>query len=60
MSKFMWVDVPEGYRCPFCPEHDDEDFFVWESLLADPICLGCTHDIFNALLSIPPVDLLDP
>jgi hypothetical protein len=52
--------VPEGYRCPFCPGHVDEDFMVWEILLAEPICDGCTYDIFNALLSMPPVDLLDP
>jgi hypothetical protein len=52
--------VPEGYRCPFCPDHVDEDFLVWETLLAEPICEGCSYDIFNALLAIPPVDLLDP
>ncbi|MCX5890426.1 MAG: hypothetical protein NTY36_13410 [Deltaproteobacteria bacterium] len=52
--------MPEGYRCPFCPDHVDEDFLVWETLLAEPICDGCTYDIFNALLVIPPVDLLDP
>jgi hypothetical protein len=60
LSKFRWVEVPEGYRCPFCPGHVDEDFLVWETLLAEPICDGCTYEIFNALLSIPPVDLLDP
>ncbi len=60
MSKYRPVEVPEGYRCPLCPGHEDEDFFVWESLLADPICHGCIHDIFNALLLFPPVDLVDP
>ena len=51
--------MPEGYRCPFCPDHDDVDFVVWEGLLAEPVCQRCTYEIFNAFLSIPPVDLLD-
>ncbi len=60
MSNMRWVEVPKGYRCPFCPDHADEDFMIWETLLTEPICHGCTYDIFNALLSIPPVDPLDP
>ena len=60
MNKLKWVQVPEGYRCPLCPDHDEEDFMVWETLLAEPLCHGCTFDIFQALLLIPPVDLLGP
>ncbi len=60
MSNMRWVEVPKGYQCPFCPDHADEDFMIWDTLLTEPICQGCTYEIFNALLAIPPVDLLDP
>lgn len=47
-----WVEVPEGYRCPFCPDHDDDndDFFIWDLILKQPICRGCTYDLYYALL----------
>ncbi|BCG47942.1 hypothetical protein GEOBRER4_n2795 [Citrifermentans bremense] len=40
--------VPKGYRCPLCPDHqDDEDEFVWSKLLQVPICHACSYDIVN-------------
>lgn len=36
--------VPEGYRCPLCPDHEDDEF-VWSNLLRCPICWPCTYDI---------------
>jgi|GEM_PF-4403848 len=50
MSGLKWVDVPDGYHCPFCPDHDDEDFFVWDLILDQPICHGCSYDLYFALL----------
>jgi hypothetical protein len=50
MERFRWVEVPEGYRCPFCPSHADEDFYIWDLILEQPICDGCTYDLYYALL----------
>lgn len=47
MSKF--IDVPEGYRCPLCPDDEDEDF-VWSPVLNGPMCLGCSHDVLNLVV----------
>ncbi len=38
------VAVPEGYRCPLCPTHDDDTFFH-SNIVGAPICQGCTIDI---------------
>ncbi len=46
----MYILVPDGYRCPLCPDHEDEHF-EWSNLLKAPICEGCTYDIHNALMS---------
>lgn len=46
----MKIRVPPNYRCPLCPNHEDE-LFEWSDLLRAPICEGCTYDIHNALLS---------
>lgn len=40
------IEVPEGYRCPLCPDHDDDDF-CWSALLQQPVCISCTYDIWN-------------
>jgi hypothetical protein len=49
----LLVTVPAGYRCPFCPNHLDEDFFVWKGGLTEPICLGCTYDLFAIIEGWP-------
>ncbi|QWV94668.1 hypothetical protein KP004_05675 [Geomonas oryzisoli] len=42
------ISVPKGYRCPLCPEHqDDEDDFCWSDLLQAPVCHSCTYEIVN-------------
>jgi hypothetical protein len=39
-------ELPEGYRCPLCPGHQDEaDDFEWCELLSAPICRGCGYEI---------------
>jgi hypothetical protein len=40
------LTVPEGYRCPLCPDHED-DAFVWSAVMKAPVCRGCSHDILN-------------
>jgi hypothetical protein len=37
-------DLPEDYRCPFCPGHTDDDF-VWHELAEAYICCGCRYEI---------------
>jgi len=49
------TDVPEGYRCPLCPDHDDDEF-EWNSLLKAPVCRGCSHDIFSLLADDKRID----
>ena len=45
------ISVAKGYRCPLCPDHqDDEDEFAWCNLLHAPICWGCTYDIYYGLV----------
>lgn len=41
-------DIPEGYRCPFCLDHEDYDF-VWSELADAYICLGCRCEIDQVL-----------
>jgi hypothetical protein len=37
-------EIPVGYRCPLCPDHQDEDF-VWHELAEAYVCLGCRYEI---------------
>lgn len=37
-------EIPAGYRCPLCPDHQDEDF-VWHELAEAYVCLGCRYEI---------------
>lgn len=41
-------DIPEGYCCPFCPDHKDYDF-DWSELAGAYICLGCRCEIDQCL-----------
>lgn len=44
-------ELPEGYRCPLCPGHQDEkDAFRWCELLSAPICQGCWYEIHFGLV----------
>lgn len=47
--------MPEGYRCPLCPEHEDEKF-EWNVLLNAYVCQGCSHDIFSLLADDKRID----
>ncbi len=38
------VSVPENYRCPFCPDHQDDVFYKIE-LITQPICEGCKIEL---------------
>lgn len=38
--------MPKGYRCPLCPNHDDDDF-CRHPLLSSPICRACSHELIN-------------
>ena len=38
------VTVAKNYRCPFCPNHDDETF-VFSKVVGAPICEGCAIEI---------------
>ena len=40
------VKVTPGYRCPFCPNHQDEDFYR-SALIDVPICAGCAEELFH-------------
>lgn len=37
-------ELPAGYRCPFCPNHQDDEF-IWDDLAEACICTGCYHEI---------------
>lgn len=37
-------EIPAGYRCPLCPDHQDDDF-VWHDLAEAYVCLGCRFEI---------------
>lgn len=39
-------ELSPEYRCPFCPDHKDDDF-VWDDLANTFVCLGCSHEISN-------------
>lgn len=49
-----YFPMPEGYRCPLCPDHDD-DKFCWDPLLSSPICQGCSHEIINLVVDVNPI-----
>lgn len=53
MSEYF--SMPEGYRCPLCPDHDD-DKFCWDPLLSSPICQGCSHEIINLVCDEKRID----
>lgn len=38
------VEVPKGYHCPFCPDHED-DTFSYSKIVGAPICEGCAIEI---------------
>ncbi len=40
------VKVPDGYRCPFCPDHRDDTFY-FTRIVGAPICEGCDIDLSN-------------
>jgi hypothetical protein len=45
------IRVPQGFRCPLCPDHnDDENVFAWSNLLQSPICWGCTYDLYYGIV----------
>lgn len=47
MKKFP-KPLPE-YRCPLCPDHED-DLFVWSAILKAPICDGCEYELWDAVV----------
>lgn len=47
---FQIVSTTDDYRCPFCPDHIDELFFSWIGVLEQPICYGCTYELFNIVI----------
>ena len=38
------VTVDKNYRCPFCPDHED-DAFVFSKIVGVAICEGCAIEI---------------
>lgn len=50
-----YFPMPEGYRCPLCPDHEDENF-CWDPLLSNPICQGCSHEIINLVSDAKRID----
>src|SRR2546425_1248179 len=44
------VDVPDEYRCPLCPEHQD-DAFERTPFLDLPICSGCAVELDHYALT---------
>jgi hypothetical protein len=47
---FQIVSMPDDYRCPFCPDHADDLFLSWTGVLEQPICHGCTYELFNIVI----------
>ncbi|WP_026842860.1 hypothetical protein [Citrifermentans bremense] len=37
-------EIQAGYRCPLCPDHQDEDFF-WLELAGTYVCDACRYEI---------------
>lgn len=53
MIKSQKVQPENGYRCPFCTDHDDEEFFIWKDFIETPICDGCVHELGYLFLTPP-------
>lgn len=44
MTQSRRVDVEEGFRCPFCSDHSDDEF-VASRVFGRPICEGCETEL---------------
>jgi len=53
MIKSQKVQRENGYRCPFCTDHDDEEFFIWKDFIETPICEGCVRELGYFFLTPP-------
>lgn len=53
------VSPPAGYHCPFCPNHVDDEFFVWNGVLEEAICDGCTYDLLAVVEAWPKPTIPD-
>lgn len=53
MIKMRKVNVGKDYRCPFCPNHEDEYYMIWEGFIDKPICGECIREIEYFLLTPP-------
>ena len=53
MIKSQKVQPENGYRCPFCTDHDDEEFFIWKDFIETPICEGCVRELGYFFLTPP-------
>src|SRR5258708_1333589 len=49
-DSFQIVSTPDDYRWPFCPGHTDDLFMLWTGVLEEPICNGCTYELFNIVI----------
>jgi hypothetical protein len=47
------VKVEKDYRCPFCSDHEDCYYVIWEGLLDTPICNGCNYEIKISFVQMP-------
>ncbi len=57
MIKERIVKVGKDYRCPFCPNHEDCYYVIWEGLMETPICDGCALE-FEYFFLTPPGDAI--
>ncbi len=57
MIKTCKVEVGRDYRCPFCPDHEDECYLIWEGLIETPICDVCSYELGCFLLTPPDEDI---
>lgn len=53
MIKKQVVKVEKDYRCPFCPDHEDCYYVIWEGLMETPICDACDWELKYYFLSPP-------
>ena len=53
MIKILKVTVGKDYRCPFCPDHEDCYYVIWEGLIETPICDACALE-FEYYFLTPP------
>jgi hypothetical protein len=47
------VNVEKDYRCPFCSDHEDCYYVIWEGIMETPICDGCDWEFKYYFLSSP-------